>query len=180
MPVAEQGVEKEMFHRSITRCSDRKFKSKGQAVVETALLGLILAMLLAAAIDFGRAYYTAVVVTNMAGEGAAYASIYPSRDSGGGGCTSVGADKDIRDRIINIAIDRGLVINSEDRAEARGNIVITANGSTSCASRCDGENITVKVTYNLDDLFLPGLIGFTDIPITKEASQLITSADICP
>ena len=35
--------------------------------------GVMLGMLLAGAVDLGRAYYTAVVVTNMAGEGAAYA-----------------------------------------------------------------------------------------------------------
>ena len=59
----------------------RRPKSRGQAIVEMALVSLVLGMMLAAAIDFGRAFYTATVVTNMAGEGAAYAAIYPDRDA---------------------------------------------------------------------------------------------------
>src|SRR6476660_9764989 len=55
-------------------------KWRGQALVEFALMGLILGMLLASAVDMGRAYYTAVVVTNMAGEGASYAALNPEKD----------------------------------------------------------------------------------------------------
>jgi hypothetical protein len=32
----------------------------------------------------------------------------------------------------------------------------------------------VRITYTLDDLFLPRLLGISSIPITKSASQEIT------
>ena len=51
-------------------------KKKGQALVEFALVGVFLALLLAAAVDLGRVFYTGVIVVNMAGEGAAYAALY--------------------------------------------------------------------------------------------------------
>lgn len=164
----------------------RKYKlrlysqKKGQAVVETALLGLILVMLLAAAVDFGRAYFTAVVVTNMAGEGAAYAAIFPERDAGCGGPAT--NDVSIKERARRIAIDRGLVIERNDQLLA--NITVTtfdratSTETAACSARLDGEMITVKVSYNLDDLFLPGIVGFQDLTITKQASQRITSDKI--
>src|SRR4051812_876138 len=67
------------------RCNS-KFKiqnskfNKGQALVEISVLGLLLGALLAGVLDFGRAYYTSIVVSQMAGEGAAYAAWYPDRD----------------------------------------------------------------------------------------------------
>src|SRR5690348_3032557 len=78
-------------------------RATGQAIVEMALMGTLLGMLLAGAVDLGRAYYTAVVVTNMAGEGAAYAAIYPGNDltyPTHGTCSQfdVTAPQDIQDR----------------------------------------------------------------------------------
>src|SRR5690242_12928500 len=88
----------------------------GQAIVEMALMGTLLGMLLAGAVDLGRAYYTAVVVTNMAGEGAAYAAIYPGNDltyPSAGSCSQfdVTAPQDIQDRAKTVAKERGLVIS---------------------------------------------------------------------
>src|SRR5678815_4299506 len=77
---------KASFERQRNRTKIQSPKSKienrtrGQALVEMALIGLFPLLLLAAAVDFGRAYYTAVIVTNMAGEGAAYAALYPDQD----------------------------------------------------------------------------------------------------
>ncbi len=149
-------------------------RSAGQAVVEMALMGLFLGMLLAAAVDFGRAYYTAVVIENMAGEGAAYAAKYPERDLVDSTCSldSFSASASIQERVRKLAKDRGLVIEAGDQASA--NIQVTVgNNITDCRKRCQGEAITVKVKYTLNDLFLPGLLGFKEIPITQSATQLI-------
>ena len=144
-------------------------KSRGQALVELALLGLFLGMLLAAAVDLGRAYFTAVVVTNMAGEGAAYASLNPEKDLNavGTNCTMfpVLPNKNIQDRARRVATERGLIIREPSQAD----IAITP----ACTSRCVGTPITVKVTYRLNDLFLPALLGINSITISKSASQLI-------
>ena len=58
-----------------------KRKARAQAILEMALMGTLLAVLLAGTVDLGRAYYTSVVVANMAGEGAAYAAIHPDYDA---------------------------------------------------------------------------------------------------
>ena len=145
---------------------------RGQAIVEMALASVMLALLLAAAIDLGRAFYTSVVVTNMAGEGALFASLYPDQDANfpaAGACSqlSVEANKNIQNRARQIATDRGLVIKQPTQANIRIQ-------PSSCVLRCDGLPITVTVSYRLDDLFLPGLIGTNVITITKSSSLRIT------
>ncbi|MDQ3703881.1 MAG: pilus assembly protein [Chloroflexota bacterium] len=149
-------------------------RARGQAVVEMALLGLFLAMLLAAAVDFGRAYYTAVVIENMAGEGAAYAAQYPERELGDGSCSieTYSDNESIQRRVRDLAMDRGLVIEAEDRATSDIEVTV-GNNIRSCRKRCQGEAITVKIKYELDDLFLPGMLGIKSIPITQSATQLI-------
>ncbi len=152
---------------------------KGQAVLETALLSLLLGLLLAGALDFGRAYFTAVVVTNMAAEGAAYASLNPDYDLNyptAGTCSELGVSnyKNIQDRVRLVAKEHGLVIKQQDR-DGVVTVVTTPGYSnpTRCDNRCTGNTISVKVTYSLSDLFLPRLVGINSIVITKSASQQI-------
>lgn len=57
-------------------------KERGQSVVEVALLFPLLIMLLMGVVDFGRAYYTLVALSDAAGEGVTYAAIYPSDVNG--------------------------------------------------------------------------------------------------
>ena len=137
-----------------------------------ALASVMLALLLAAAIDLGRAFYTSVVVTNMAGEGALYAADNPDKQLSYAGTCSAGAvvaGKNIQDRARQVATERGLVIKQPSQA----NISIQP---TDCAVRCDGRPITVTVSYRLDDLFLPGLIGRNVFTITKSSSLRITES----
>ena len=156
-------------------------KAKGQALVEFALMGLFLGMLLAAAVDFGRAYYTSIIVTNMAGEGAAYASIYPDRDKDPDNpaneqCIlgkSVATHQSIQERARRVAKEHGLVVEKQDQNQARIEVYTEGYDGT-CAARCPGRTITVRITYTLDDLFLPNMLGIKQIPITKSASQVIT------
>lgn len=156
-------------------------RAKGQALVEFALMGLFLGMLLAAAVDFGRAYYTSIIVTNMAGEGAAYASIYPDRDKdpynpANEQCVlgkSVQTYESIQERARKVAKEYGLIVEKQDQSSARIEVFTEGYGGT-CAARCPGRTITVRITYTLDDLFLPNMLGFRQIPITKSASQVIT------
>lgn len=152
----------------------RRQRRRGQALVEMALLGVLLGMLLAGAVDLGRAYYTAVIVTNMAGEGAAYASLFPDKDQNfpnppsGSACSqfTVPVNDYIQSRVKRVAIDRGLVVDTSRVTS----IVVSP---TTCSNRCAGNNITVRVTYVINDLFLPGLLGMRNIRITKSSSQRI-------
>jgi|GEM_PF-1852514 len=158
------------FHRGSTGRQRRR--RKGQSLVETAMLSIVLVMLLAAAIDFGRAFYTAVVVSNMAGEGASYAALNPSLDLLQGlNCSNVTVTSNIsiQERVRMVARERGLVIDQEDQRLGT-TITITPN---SCRQRCAGTPITVQVTYRVNDLFFPGILGISEIPITRSASQII-------
>ena len=170
-------------HRKELHKTERR-RGKGQAVVEMALMGLFLGVMLAGAIDLGRAFYTLSVVTNMAGEGAAYAAIYPDQGRDDRDllrliesqrCSiirPVPADKNIQQRARRIAKDRGLVIEQGDQNAAEITIITEGFGE-SCTARCTGRTVTVTVKYTLNDLFLPGFLGFNEIPITRSASQII-------
>ncbi len=164
------------------KLNNSKFKiqnpRKGQAVVEMALASVMLALLLAAAIDLGRAFYTSVVVTNMAGEGALYAATNPDKDinyPSPGSCSRYGsgdpffATNNIQNRARLIVAERGVVIKQPTQANIR---IQPAN----CVLRCDGSPIIVTVSYRLDDLFLPGLIGTDVITITKSSIMRITKS----
>src|SRR3954452_9202121 len=155
-------------HRSLGRFQGLKGLRRGQAIVEMALMGTLLGMLLAGAVDLGRAYYTAIVVTNMEGEGASFAAISPDKELGAQVPTcsqlTVTAPQDIQDRAKLVARERGLIISPTNAS-----IEITPD----CNLRCEGNTITVKVTYQMTDLFIPGLLGIRSITIRKSASQLI-------
>jgi Flp pilus assembly protein TadG len=57
-------------------------KSRGQSLVEVALVLPILVMLLLGLLDFGRAYYTIVALRDAADEGAAFGATNPSNVAG--------------------------------------------------------------------------------------------------
>jgi hypothetical protein len=140
-------------------------------------MGLILGMLLAAAIDFGRAYYTALIVENMAGEGAAYAAKWPMNDIVSQTCSGAGVlpNQNIQDRARRVAADRGLIIRQPGQADI-------AVDPPLCSNRCPGLPIKVTVTYRINDLFLPSLLGMRNITIKKSATQWIeapASRDAC-
>ena len=147
-----------------------RVKARGQALVEFALMGLVLGMLLAAAIDFGRAYYTALIVENMAGEGAHYGAKFPANDILDQSCTvGLTVNQNIQDRARRVAADRGLVIHQPTQAD----IVVTP---TNCHLRCPGVQLKVTVTYRITDLFLPSLLGMNSITIKKSATQMVRTA----
>jgi hypothetical protein len=150
-----------------------KPRLRGQALVELALAGLLLALMLAGAVDFGRAYYTSIIVENMAGEGAAYAALYPGREYRNNDCSieTVTDEISIQERVRRVAREHGLVIDREDQNSA----LITISPAN-CWQRCAGTEISVTVTYRLNDLFLPRLLGINSIAITKSASQTILNS----
>jgi hypothetical protein len=146
-----------------------------------ALVSLLLAMLLAAAVDFGRAYYTDVVVTNMAAEGALYASLNPDYDKNyptAGSCSQFAVDpngnKNIQARVKLVATEHGLVIKQGDLSVISTTITTPLfSPPDACSNRCFGRRIQVQVKYTIHDLFLPRLLGMNSITIVESASQQI-------
>ena len=167
---------KSFLQKKITRKKSPR-SLKAQALVEFALSGLLLALLLAGAVDFGRAYYTDVVVTNMAAEGAAYASLNPDYDLNVSGCSDfpvpdpLHPQNDIQDRARLVAQQRGLVIHNTNILTVAS--VPDSSNPYGCTDRCFNRTIRVQVTYIITDLFLPHLLGIDHITISESASQQI-------
>jgi uncharacterized membrane protein len=59
-----------------------KRKSRGQSLVEVALVLPVIVMMMLGLLDFGRAYYTIVALRDAADEGAAYAAGNPADING--------------------------------------------------------------------------------------------------
>lgn len=76
---------------------------RGQGLVEMALVGLILVIILSGMIDLGRAYFAYIAVADAASEGATYGATFPDRSG-----------SEIRDRVVvasggQVSIDPGLI-----------------------------------------------------------------------
>lgn len=75
-----------MFSFTSLRALRRRCRDRGQALVELALILPILLLLVAGAIDLGRAFYTQVTITNAAREGALEAALNPDSYDAGQPC----------------------------------------------------------------------------------------------
>ena len=122
---------------------------RGQGLVELALGGLILALILAGVLDLGRAYFAYIAVADAAAEGAAYGAAFPDK-----------SESEIKDRVVGasgglVSIDPGLVEVDSDGAET----------------------ITVTVTYNHTLLtpFIQALVEGGTIPLRQRVIQRILS-----
>lgn len=149
---------------------------KGQSVVEFALGSLLIAMLLAGAVDLGRAFYTYVVVLNMSGEAAAILAFYPDNDiyetPGGGGRPPGTPDSATYQRRAQQVAARslGMVIDSTHVSDAA--VVVNVDKQY----RCLGAPFNVSATYTMDDLFLPALLGFNRLSISGVSGSRFTTA----
>jgi len=101
--------------------------SRGQSVVELALLMPFLLWILAGAVDFGRVYYYDIVVINAARSGARAAADIRKSDP----------------QVLSaVQADAGTVFNDPDYPD--DHLVITVSPS---GVRVLGSTVTVKVTY---------------------------------
>lgn len=117
---------------------------EGQSLVELALLLPVLLLILAAALDLGRAFQAHIVVINAAREGARYASLYPDDPQA------------IRNQVINEAAASNIDLSSS--------AVVIEIGAP-------GEPVTVTVTYQFQPI--TGLIlGGQPIPISGSATMI--------
>lgn len=124
-----------------TRRSARKGKglrSKGQALVETAVVVTTLVLLTLAIVDAGWAFMELSMVTNAARDGARFGATLPAAQRTASGCIT---GTTISDRI------RNQVLKSFAPSPA---VVVT--------QACQGNvpTVTVKVTWNMPLFFNPG------------------------
>lgn len=122
----------------------KRGEGEGQSLVELALLLPTLMLILAAALDVGRAFQAHIVVINAAREGARYAASYPDDSQA------------IRDQVINEAAASNIDLSSS--------AVVIEIGAP-------GEPVTVTVTYNFQPV-MGQIFGGSTIPIQGSATMI--------
>ena len=144
----------------------RRGRTRGQALVELALILPLMVILLAAALDLGRLFYSTITVTNSAREGAIEAAIDPALFVAGQPCNAT------TNRIMCRAIN-----------ETAGSFVTVAPAdvSVSCAPSCApaiGNRVKVTVVghFSLITPLLSVFTGGQNVTLSSTASaQIITT-----
>jgi Flp pilus assembly protein TadG len=119
---------------------------QGQSLVETAVIVPILLLLLAAVIDFGRAFDAYIVRTNAAREGARFASL-----------ANPLTVPEIQDLVVEDVLGSGTNITNMTEFTV-SNIDLIANTAV----------VTVTVSYDFD-LWFGGIIGLPTVELQKVA-----------
>lgn len=143
----------------------RRDRTRGQALVELALITPLMIVLLAAAIDLGRLFYSGITVTNAAREGALEGSYNPTSFQAGQPCNAT------TNRVMCRAVN-----------EASGSFVkvAVADVSMTCTPACMtglGNKVHVQVVghFSLLTPLLSVFMGGEDVTLTATASaQIIT------
>lgn len=138
----------------IRRAHRDPHRERGANLVEFALVLFVLALLMMGVVDFGRAFYSYITITNAAREGARRASRFPDNlDS-------------VRQAVRNEAANNGLDLSGEDA-------LITLNRGDPWA---DGDPISVTVDYTMTT-FMTGLIGLPELHMRSDAEMVIFYSD---
>ncbi len=135
----------------------RQMKEEGQSLVELAVSLVILLILLAGIVDFGRISFYYIAMRDAAQEGASYGIIYPNH------CFA------IEDRVRASVIDNTNV-----------SVDITVNGqsclSAAATDACEGHPISVTVTdpnFPITMPFLGGILGRQTIALETTIKDTI-------
>jgi Flp pilus assembly protein TadG len=119
---------------------------QGQSLVETAVIVPILLLLLAAVIDFGRAFDAYIVLTNAAREGARFASL-----------ANPLTVPEIQNLVVEDVLGSGTNITNMTEFTV-SNIDLITNTAV----------VTVTVSYDFD-LWFGGIIGLPTVELQKVA-----------
>jgi hypothetical protein len=137
---------------------------RGASLVEMTLVTFFLLVLLVGIIDFGRAFYTYIIITNASREGARYGSRFSHHADGileatraeakGGGVVLAEA---------NIDIDPYPVPGEDDDDDDDDDDGTPAE---------PGEPIVVTVTYDIDTI-LGHIVGFETVPLRARTEMVV-------
>jgi PKD repeat protein len=139
-------------------------KSRGQSLVEFALVLPVFLVFLAAALDLGRVYYANISLNNAAREGAFEAAKHPASFGAGQTCD---------------ASDPGRIV-CRVQLESRSSAIAVADGdiSATCSNSCNaayGSTVTVKVkgSFQLVTPILSAIFGGQSVPLRSSATAQI-------
>jgi len=122
-------------------------RDRGAALVETAMVLLLVLLLIAGLADLGRAFNEYIVIGEASREGARYGSMNPSDAVG------------IRAAAVQMAANNGVIVTD-------GDIAIAGLGGQS------GQPIRVTVTHQFPTI-MGGIIGFETITMTCATEMVI-------
>ncbi|MCB2202565.1 pilus assembly protein [bacterium] len=114
---------------------------KGQSLLEMVLLLPLLLVLVVGALEFGRLFYTKIVITNAAREGAYYLATHPSDYNAGTGN----------------APNTVLAAQAEALNSGVDNITVTISAINCCTPGSYSVEVTVET--NVHNLLILGLFG---------------------
>ena len=138
----------------------RGYSARGQELIEFAIIFPLAILFIFGAVDLGRVFYTVIVVSNAAREGARYGIAY-------------GIDYD---SFTNQYFFKDTEIKSYTKQESAGDFISITDGdiAISCpAGNCNpGSPLRVTVTHNFTP-FMTWILGQPSLPITRAAEMMI-------
>lgn len=136
---------------------------RGQSLVEMAITLTLLLILLAGIVDVGSAFFIMVQLNDAAAEGAVYGSLHPT-DTGG-----------IAGRALTSASD------PLDLGDPINNVSVAVSAPSAHASPCEGDRITVVVSYDyhIQMPFITTFIGTDTITLSGRSTDTILQPG-CP
>ncbi len=126
--------------------------SRGQSLVEFALIFPILLLMLAGIVDLGRAYSVYTLITNAAREGAQYGTFHSDDTTG------------IRTKVTNTLAGTGIAVTNPSACPDI--CILYPNGNSA------GNPIDVRVSYRMTTI-MGSIIGLTQISIMGENQAII-------
>ena len=127
----------------------QKRRERGQSLVETAVVLPILLLLVAAIVDFGRAFDVYIVLTNAAREGARWGSVNPQL-----------SEAEVAQIVIDDVLGSGTNITPIDEFDG--------DNVTVLGQEAGSEEVTVTVTCDFD-LWFGRMIGIPTVTLNKVA-----------
>lgn len=139
---------------------------QGAAVIETAIVTVVMLLLFAGAIDVGRMFYNYIAITNAAREGARTAARLPC-DAASGASRS--------------AVRNAIVASAVGEAAAVGTIVLAANVTIApdpVATGCAAAGIPIRVTVAFDFTnLLSNVLGSAGVRLSNQATMVAFGSD---
>ena len=136
-------------------------RERGQSLVELAVSLLVLLYLLSGAVEFGLAFFQFVQLRDAAQEGALFGSMNPGADI-------AARVRGASSSPINLADGSKVIITitASDK---------TTNASIPVTGACEGDGLTVQVSYNHQIFmpFIPQLTGRTFIPLNATVTDTV-------
>lgn len=137
----------------------------GQSLIETAFTLSLLLLLLAAAVDFGRAFYMNIEIKGAARAGATYGTTKPSDTTGMKAAAKAAAG--------DIGSDTGFSTSASWGCECYSSSTPTIPGPNSCAAPPCGANVVYYVSVTASDTYSP-ILPWPGIPSSLSMSSTAT------